>query len=77
MDTLTRNFALNLRAQRVAKKTSQETLAGRCGLSTSYISMLEREQRSPPLPTIETVAKALGVTAIELLQEPRSARRAR
>jgi len=37
------------------------------GISVSYVSMLERGQRSPPLETIEKMAKALGVPAASLL----------
>ncbi len=61
-DTVTRN----LKAQRLAKKLSQEALAEKAGISVSYVSMLERGQRSPPLDTLESLAKALGVRAVDL-----------
>jgi len=38
------------------------------GVSVSYISMLERGQRSPPLEMLEALAKALRVSPLELLQ---------
>jgi transcriptional regulator with XRE-family HTH domain len=37
-------------------------------ISVSYISMLERGQRSPPLETLDALAKALRVSPLELLQ---------
>ncbi len=66
MDLLTR-FAGNVRRLRAKKKLSQKALADRVGCSVSYVSMLERGQRSPPLETIEKVAKALGVPPSGLL----------
>ena len=49
------------------KKLSQEALAAKANLSVSYISMLERGQRTPPLDTLETLAKALSVSPVSLL----------
>ena len=66
MDLLTR-FAGNVRRLRAEKKLSQKALADKVGCSVSYVSMLERGQRSPPLETIEKVAKALGVPPSGLL----------
>ena len=65
--SLVSKFAANLRAARFRKKLSQQSLAEAAGLSTSFISMLEREQRSPPLDTLEQLAKALGVPPVSLL----------
>ena len=67
--TLGQLVAQNLRAMRLQRKLSQESLAGKAGLSVSYVSMLERGQRSPPLDTLEGLAKALGVSPLALLQE--------
>jgi transcriptional regulator with XRE-family HTH domain len=66
MDLVNR-FAGNVRKLRSKKKLSQKTLADKIGISVSYVSMLERGQRSPPLDMLEKVAKALGVTPISLL----------
>ena len=66
MDLVTR-FAGNVRRLRAKKKLSQKTLADKIGISVSYVSMLERGQRSPPLDMLEKVAKAMGVTPISLL----------
>jgi transcriptional regulator with XRE-family HTH domain len=66
MDLLNR-FAANVRRLRSRKKMSQKALADKIGISVSYVSMLERGQRSPPLETIEKMAKALGVPPSSLL----------
>ena len=62
-------FPANLKRARLAKHLSQEALAAKAKLSTSYISMLERGQRSPPLDTLEELAKALAVTPTSLLSK--------
>ena len=67
MDSLTRRFAANIQRLRAKKKLSQKALADKVGISVSYVSMLERGQRSPPLETIEKMAKALGVAPAVLL----------
>ena len=66
MDLLTR-FAGNVKRLRAKKKLSQKALADKVGISVSYVSMLERGQRSPPLETIEKMAKALSVSPAQLL----------
>jgi transcriptional regulator with XRE-family HTH domain len=66
MDLLSR-FAANVRRLRAKKKLSQKALADKVGISVSYVSMLERGQRSPPLETIEKMAKALGVPPSAML----------
>jgi transcriptional regulator with XRE-family HTH domain len=66
--TLDAAVSKNLKSRRLRAKLSQEALAQRASLSTSYISMLERGQRSPPLKTIESLALVLGVRPVELLR---------
>jgi transcriptional regulator with XRE-family HTH domain len=66
MDLLSK-FAGNVRRLRAKKKLSQKALADRVGISVSYVSMLERGQRSPPLETVEKMARALGVSPASLL----------
>jgi transcriptional regulator with XRE-family HTH domain len=65
--SLTQAVSQNLKTTRLRKKLSQEALAEKAGLSVSYISMLERGQRSPPLDTLESLAGALGVPPTQLL----------
>lgn len=64
---LSRLFARNLRQMRQTKKLSQGALADRVGVTTSYVSMLERGLRSPPLETVERVARGLRVHPLSLL----------
>ncbi|HTP27533.1 MAG TPA: helix-turn-helix transcriptional regulator [Anaeromyxobacteraceae bacterium] len=61
--------AQNLRALRAKRKLSQQAVAEKSKLSVSYISMLERGTRTPPLETMELLAKALGTKPLNLLQE--------
>lgn len=60
-------FVANLRRHRFRLHLSQLELASRAGISVSYVSMLERGQRSPPLQTIDALAGALGVPPQKLL----------
>ena len=65
--SLSEKFAVNLKSERLRRKLSQETLAKKAGLSVSYISMLERGQRTPPLDTLESLSKALAVSPASLI----------
>ena len=38
-----------------------DQLAKRIGLSKSYLSLLERNERDPPLSTLKRIAQALGL----------------
>ena len=67
--TLEQFVTQNLRVLRLQQNLSQESLAQKTGLSVSYISMLERGQRTPPLDTLEALAKGLGVSPLTLIQE--------
>jgi transcriptional regulator with XRE-family HTH domain len=60
-------FAENVHRLRLKNKLSQKELAKRVGISVSYVSMLERGHRSPPLETVEKLAKSLGVPPTKLL----------
>lgn len=65
--TLAEKFSANLKRTRLARKLSQQSLARRASLSVSYISMLERNQRAPPLDTLEQLGRALSVPPVALL----------
>lgn len=51
---------------RKKRKLSQADLAQRADISASYLSMLERNRRDPPLSTVTRIAKALGMP-VEIL----------
>ncbi len=67
--TLGKLVCHNLRDVRVQQGLSQQTIAKRSGVSVSYVSMLERGRRTPPLETLDALAKALHVSPLYLLQE--------
>lgn len=54
-------FAHNVRTYRKALGLSQEAFAHNCGLHRTYISSVEREQRSVSLKNIGKIADALGI----------------
>lgn len=61
-------LAANMRMLRAKLKLSQKEVAEKAGVSVSYISMLERGQRSPPLETIEKVGKVFRMDGADLLK---------
>jgi transcriptional regulator with XRE-family HTH domain len=60
-------LAENARAFRKKHGLSQEELADRCELHRTYIGSVEREERNVSLSTLEVLARALGVSVVELL----------
>lgn len=64
-----RVFGTNLRKYRNALGVSQEKFAEMCGLHRTYISDLERFQRSIALDNIQKIADALGVATYRLFME--------
>lgn len=62
-------MAENLRVLRLAAHISQEKLAELCGLHRTYISDIERCNRNVSIDNIEKIAKALHITASDLLKE--------
>jgi transcriptional regulator with XRE-family HTH domain len=66
--SLTNIVAKNLLAARKQRNISQQAVAKKARVSVSYISMLERGMRTPPLETLEVLAKALGVAPLDLFQ---------
>ncbi|MGE4057361.1 MAG: helix-turn-helix domain-containing protein [Sphingomonadales bacterium] len=55
---------------REAKGFSQERLGFECGRDRTYISGIERRVRNPTVTVVDEIARALGVTASQLLDEP-------
>ena len=62
-------FMNNLKLIRRAKGLSQKDLANKTGLTIRIISYYENEATSPPIDKIEIIAKALGVTVADLLND--------
>ena len=62
-------FARVLRRRRKARGLSQEELAFRAELSTSFISLLETRNRQPTLSAMAALARELDVSLTELVGE--------
>ena len=62
-------FGTNLRKYRTNLGVSQEKFAEMCGLHRTYISDVERFQRSISLDNIQKIADALGVDTYKLFIE--------
>lgn len=60
-------FGEVLRELRLAKGMTQDQLAEAADTERSHISSIERAERGPSLPTILTLAAALGMEAGELV----------
>lgn len=59
----------NIRKYRVAQNLRQEDLAELTGLSSNYIGMMERGEKTPSLETFICIANALHVSADVLLAD--------
>ena len=59
-------FGTNLRKYRTKLGVSQEKFAEMCGLHRTYISDIERFQRSISLENIQKIADALGIETYKL-----------
>jgi transcriptional regulator with XRE-family HTH domain len=66
-------LAENLRFLRQRQGWSQEVCAEKCGLHRTYIGAVERGERNITLATLDRIAQALGMTALELMT-PRAKR---
>lgn len=64
-----RVFGTNVRHYREVAGLSQEKLAEKSELHRTYISDVERFQRSISLTNIQKIANALGIDAFMLLKE--------
>ena len=59
-------FGTNVRKYRLEKGVSQEKFAEMCNLHRTYISDIERFQRSISLDNIQKIADALGIETYKL-----------
>ncbi len=67
-DSVLVKLGLNVRKNREAREFTQEKLAERAGLDSTYISGIERGLRNPGIKNVAKLAKALGLTTAELCQ---------
>lgn len=66
---LLRTFGAAVRQRRQASGLSQEDLAERADLHRTYVGGLERGERNVGLLNVARLAKALGVTVAELVED--------
>lgn len=64
-----RVFGTNLKKYRVKMGLSQEKFAEKCGMHRTYISDIERFQRSISLENIQRIADALEIETYKLFLE--------
>ena len=64
-------FGKNVRKYRTQLGVSQEKFAEMCGLHRTYISDIERFQRSISLENVQIIADALGIETYKLFIEDR------
>ena len=68
MEILETAFGLSLQQIRKEKRLSQEELGMKSGFHRTYISLLERGQKSPSLRTLFGLAAALEVEPVHFVQ---------
>lgn len=64
------NIGYRVRARRQEQGLSLRDLAGRSGLSVSFLSQVERDLARPSISSLKQVADALGVKVLDLLADP-------
>lgn len=62
-------LANRIRSLRGERRLTQEEFAAKAGISISFVSMLERGERSPSYETLLQLAAGLDVPACELFRE--------
>lgn len=67
MADIRKEFGQRLRQLRERRKLTQEGLADKAGMHFTYIGQIERGVRNPSLVNLHKLAKALRVSAGELL----------
>jgi Predicted transcriptional regulators len=70
-----RLVAQNVKRIRLEKGLTQEQFSEISGFSQQYVSGLETGRRNPTIVTLYELAKALGVSHMDLLQPPSSRNR--
>ncbi|MGN0030488.1 MAG: helix-turn-helix domain-containing protein [Candidatus Gastranaerophilaceae bacterium] len=59
-------FRNNLKFYRNKQKYTQEKLSEICGISTDYLSQIERGKRTPSFKRMELIARALKIEVYKL-----------
>jgi transcriptional regulator with XRE-family HTH domain len=67
--TLRRILARNLKRLRRERGLTQEELADLAGLNRNYVGMIERQENAASVDTLEALAEALQIKAVQLLEQ--------
>ena len=65
-NSTTEIFRNNLKMYRMKLNYTQEKLSEICGISTDYLSQIERGKRTPSFKRIELIANALNIDVYKL-----------
>ena len=65
-NSTTEIFRNNLKWYRTKQNYTQERLSEICGISTDYISQIERGKRTPSFKRMDLIAKALNIEVYKL-----------
>jgi transcriptional regulator with XRE-family HTH domain len=65
-DSILAAFGRSVRKQRAVKNFTQEKLAERANLDSTYISGIERGLRNPGIKNVVRIAEAFGISTAEL-----------
>ncbi|TGN33108.1 helix-turn-helix domain-containing protein [Lysinibacillus sp. S2017] len=68
MSELIRIICANIREVRKSKGLTQEELAEKCDLHTSYLAGVERGERNITIQTLEKIAQGLEISPVNLLK---------
>ena len=68
IETARMRFARLLKAERLARGLSQETLAELAGLHRTYVGSVERGERNIAVDNMEALANAMGLDISHLLK---------
>jgi transcriptional regulator with XRE-family HTH domain len=63
------SFGALLKRLREERQITQETLAFEAGITASALSRIERGRNDPGWTTVNSIAKALGVSLVELVSD--------
>lgn len=67
MESLVKLVGINIREMRKTKKLTQEELAEKCGLQTSYLAGVERGERNITIQTLEKISVGLEEVASNII----------
>ena len=65
---MTKELGQRIRAERTARKMTQEELADRSELSKGFISQLERGEKSLTIASLEKIVEGLGISFSDLFE---------